>query len=54
MKKYQNFEFLSLFIIKVRLNKYIKLLCKMKLLDQLEKDEFVGKCSVKKVFLKTL
>ena len=28
-------------------------LCKMKLWDKLEKEEFVGECSVKKVFLKT-
>ena len=35
-------------------NKYIKLICKMKLWDKLEKEELVGKCSVKKMFLKTL
>ena len=54
MKKCQNCEFLSLFLTKEGSNKYIKLLCKMKLWDKLEKDEFVGKCFVKKVFLKTL
>ena len=56
MKRCQNCEFLSLFLtnsIKYvkDLNKYIKLLCKMKLWDKLEKDEFVGKCSAKKVVL---
>ena len=35
-------------------NKYIKLICKMKLWDKLEKEELVVKCSVKKMFLKTL
>ena len=35
-------------------SKYIKLICKMKLWDKLEKEELVGKCSVKKMFLKTL
>ena len=54
MKKCQNCEFLSLFLTKEGSNKYIKLLCKMKLSDKLEKEEFVRKCSVKKVFLKTL
>ena len=53
-KRCQNCEFLSLFLTKEGSNKYIKLLCKMKLWDKLEKEEFVGKCSVKKVFLKTL
>ena len=54
MKRCQNWEFLSIFLTKEGSNKYIKLLCKMKLWDKLEKEEFVGKCSVKKVFLKTL
>ena len=54
MKRWQNCEFLSIFLTKEGSNKYIKLLCKMKLWDKLEKEEFVGKCSVKKVFLKTL
>ena len=45
---------LSLFLTKKGLNKYIKSLCKMKLWDELEKEEFVGKCSVKKIFSKTL
>ena len=35
------------------LNKYIKFLCKMKLRDELQKAEVVGKCSVEKAFLKT-
>ena len=34
------------------MSKYIKLLCKVNLWDKLEKEEVVGKCSVKKVFLK--
>ena len=44
---------LSIFLTKEGSNKYIKLLCKMNLWDKLEKEEFVGKCSVKKAFLKT-
>ena len=32
------------------LNKYIKLLCKMKLWDELQNEKIIIKCSVKKVF----
>ena len=45
MKRCQNCEFLSIFLTKEGSNKYIKL-CKMKLWDKLEKEEFVRKCSV--------
>ena len=54
MKKCQICEFLSLFLTKEGSNRCIKRLCKMKLGDKLEKEEFVRKCSVKKVFLKTI
>ena len=53
MKRWQNCEFLPIFLIKEGLNKYIKLLSKIKLCDELRKEEVVGKCSVKKVFLKS-
>ena len=53
MKRWQNCEFFSIFLIKEGWNKCIKLLCKMKLWDKLQKEEVVGKCSVKKLFLKT-
>ena len=49
---WQNCEFLSIFPTKEGLNKCTKLLCKMKLWDELQKEEVVVKCSVKKVFLK--
>ena len=48
----KNCEFLSIFLLKEGSKKYIKLLCKTKLWDKLEKEEFVEKCSVKKLFLK--
>ena len=54
MKRWQNCEFLSIFLTKEGWNKYIKkILCKMKLQDELQREEVVRKCSVKKVFLKT-
>ena len=53
-KRRQNCEFLSLFLILRRFEQIYKLLCKMKLWDELEKEEFDGKWSVKKVFLKNL
>ena len=54
MKRCKNCEFLWLFLTKEGSNKYIKLLRKMKVRDQLGNEEFVGKCSVKTVLLKTL
>ena len=39
---------------KRRFKQIYKTSLQMKLWDKLEKDEFVGQCSVKKVFLKTL
>ena len=40
-------------LIKEGSNKYIRLFCKMKLWDKLEKEKVVGKCSAKKMFLET-
>ena len=48
MKMWQNCEFLSIFLTKEDLNKYIKLLCKMKLWGELWKEAIAGRCSVKK------
>ena len=53
MKRCQNYEFLSLFLTKEGSNKYIKPSAKWNW-NKLEKEEFVGKCSIKKMFLKTL
>ena len=53
MKRWQNCEFLSIFLTKEGLSKYIKHLCKIRLWDELQKEEVVGKCFVKKVFLKS-
>ena len=52
MKRSQDCDFVLLFITKEDLDKYIKCLCKMKLWHKLQKEEVVGKCSVKKMFLK--
>ena len=52
MNRWQNCEFLFIFLTKEDLSKYIKLICKMKLWDELQKEEVVGKGPVKKVFLK--
>ena len=48
MKRCQNCEFLSTFLTKEGSIKYIKLLCKMKLWEKLEKEEFVGEVFCKK------
>ena len=42
MKRWQNCEFLSIFLTKEGLNKYIKLLCKIKLSDELQKKKSSG------------
>ena len=49
MKRCKNCEFLSTFLTKGGSKKYIKLLCKMKLWEKLEKkEEFVGEVLCKK------
>ena len=53
IKRWQNCEFLSIFLTKEGSNKYINLLCKMKLWDKLQKEEVVEKYYLKKVFVKT-
>ena len=50
MKRWQNCELLLVFL--TGLNKYTKLLCKIKLREELQKEEVIRKFFVKKVFLK--
>ena len=51
-EKMADCEFLSIFLTKEGLNKYITLLCKMELWDGLQKEDVVVKWSLKMVFLK--
>ena len=53
MKRWQNCEFLSIFLNKRRFKQIYKTSLQNETVRKLQKEQVVGKCSVKKVLLKT-
>ena len=53
MKRWQNCEFLSIFLNKRRFEQIYKTSLQNETVRKLQKEQVVGKCSVKKVLLKT-